>query len=208
MIIAFRSSTAVTCLTHIFMSKANSKSGELSLSMLSVKTMSRAVNGWPSLQVTPERSLTMSWLLSALYAALSASQGMRASLPGSPTGHFTSRVQYGFQKNSGSYITCQPLRWMARRNGLASGASWNWVNVSETVMINVSLRATGGNPPAVVTTAGAADAAGAEAGAGAPDAGAGSEVGAGAAVAAWPGAGVAAAGFAAAPEVGAAGPCT
>src|SRR6266567_4061467 len=160
------------------MSKANSKSGELSFSMLSVKTMSRAVNGWPSLQVTPERSLTMSWLLSALYAALSASQGMRASLPGTPTGHFTSRVQYGFQKNSGSYMKCQPLRWMARRKGLASGASWNCVNVSETVMINVSLRATGGRPPAA-TTAGAAVAAGAEVGAGAA-AETGAEVGAGA----------------------------
>src|SRR5260370_5247550 len=91
---------------------------------------------------------------------------MRASLPGTPTGHFTSRVQYGFQKNSGSYMKCQPLRWMARRKGLASGASWNWVNVSETVMINVSLRATGGRPPAA-TTAGAAVAAGADVGAGA-----------------------------------------
>src|SRR6267378_1866931 len=97
-------------------------------------------------------------------------------------------------------MKCQPVRWMARRNGLASGASWNWVKVSETVMINVSLRATGGRPPAVVTTAGAAVAAGADVGA---DAGAGAEVGTGAAVAAWPG--VAAAGFAAAPEVGAAG---
>src|SRR6266849_10491683 len=157
---AVRSSAAVTSLTHVFMSNANSRSGELFFSMLSVKTMSRAVNGWPSLQVMPERSFTVSWLLSALYAALSASQGMRASLPGTPTGHFTSRVQYGFQKNSGSNMKCQPLRWMARRNGLASGASWNCVNVSDTFMINVSLRATDGRPPAAVTTAGAAVAAG------------------------------------------------
>src|SRR5712691_11439387 len=92
---------------------------------------------------------------------------------------------------------------MARRKGLASGASWNWVNVSETVMINVSLRATGGRPRAA-TTAGAAVAAGADVGAGA-DAETGADVVAGAAVAAWPGSGVAAAGFAAAPEVGAAG---
>src|SRR5260370_16005564 len=116
--------------------------------MFSVKDMSRAVNGWAALQVTLERSLTMSWLLSALYAALSASQGMRASLPGSPTGHFTSRVQYGFQKNSGSYTKCQPFRWVARRNGLASQASWDCGNVSETGMINVSFRATHGRPPA------------------------------------------------------------
>jgi hypothetical protein len=79
---------------------------------------------------------------------------------------------------------------------LASEASWNCVKVSETVMINVSFRATDGRPLAG-TTAGAAVAAGAEVAAGA-------DAWVGAAVAAWPVAGVAAGGFAATPVVGAA----
>jgi len=65
-------------------------------------------------------------------------------------------------------------------------------------MINVSFRATGGRPPGAVTTAGAAVAAGA-------DVVTGALVGAGAEVAAWPAAGVAPVGFAAAPVVGAGG---
>src|SRR5258708_17952082 len=121
---------------------------------------------------------------------------MRASLPDSPQGHFTWRVQYGFQKNSGSYMKCQPFRWVARRNGLASEASWNCVKVSETVMINVSFRATEGRPLAG-TTVGAPVAAGA-------DVGAGADAWGGAAVAAWPVARRAAGGFAPTPVVGAA----
>src|SRR5581483_3476311 len=61
---------------------------------------------------------------------------------------------------------CQPVRCWPRRNGLASVASWNWLNVSETDMITVSLRATwpsraGGAVGAAVAPPGALVAAGA-----------------------------------------------
>src|SRR5438128_1355176 len=39
-------------------------------------------------------------------------------------------------------MKCQPVRCWPRRNGLASAASWNWLNVSETLMMSVSLWAT------------------------------------------------------------------
>src|SRR5947209_6285250 len=122
---------------------------------------------------------------------------MRPSSPGRPTGHVTALVRYGFQKNNGSCMKCQPVRCVARKNGLASVASWNWLNVSETVMISVSLRATAD------TFAGAAVAAGAAVGAVA-----GSVVAAAAAVVGWGAgaaevaAGAAVAGAAVLPTVG------
>src|SRR6476620_8403997 len=125
MILAVRSSGAVTSLTQVFMSKENSRSGELSLNMFNVNTTSLAVNGCPSLQVTPLRSLIVSSLASALYVADSASQGTRPGLSARPIGHFTASVQYGFQKKNGSYMKCQPVRCWARRNGFDSVASWN-----------------------------------------------------------------------------------
>src|SRR5262249_10540615 len=39
-------------------------------------------------------------------------------------------------------MKCQPVRCWPLRNGLKRPASWNWLNVSETLMMSVSLRAT------------------------------------------------------------------
>ncbi len=94
----------------------------------------------------------------ALYVTLSASQGMRASFPGSPTGHLTSGVQYGFPKKSGSNMKCQPVRCAALRNELASDASWNWLNVSESDMIRVWLRGICVNGTSIGAVAGAGEA--------------------------------------------------
>src|SRR5262249_61937736 len=47
-------------------------------------------------------------------------------------------------------MKCQPVRCWPRRNGFARVGSWNWLKVSETDMIKVSLRVT------CVATAGAA----------------------------------------------------
>ena len=65
-IFAVRSSAAVTSWTQVFMSKAYSRSGELAFNIFRVNTTSCAVNGCPSLQVTPLRSLIVNSLESAL----------------------------------------------------------------------------------------------------------------------------------------------
>ncbi len=44
-----------------------------------VKATSSALNGSPSLQVTPERVLILSWVKSSFYSQLSASQGIVSS---------------------------------------------------------------------------------------------------------------------------------
>ena len=73
-------------LTHCFMSEDRPVSGELSISILTVKTTSFAVKGWPSLQSTPLRMVTVTCLKSELNLYSVPSHGISPALQSMPVG--------------------------------------------------------------------------------------------------------------------------